>query len=84
VSYQYSNTGLPDVYINNKDNSFKNIGQKMFPNTYKQEFGNIYSSILEDFDNDGFADLFVWHANGTTAAEPVKFRFYKGQKKITD
>jgi hypothetical protein len=84
VSYAYSNTGLPHVYVNNQDNSFKYVGQKMFPDTYKQEHGNIYSSILADFDNDGFQDLFVWHANGTRSVDPVKFRYYRGQKKITE
>ncbi|NBP58730.1 VCBS repeat-containing protein, partial [bacterium] len=82
VSYSYSNTGLPHVYANNKNNSFTYIGQKMFPNTYTEEYGKIYSTTLHDFDKDGFMDLVFWPANGITTTGNLKFRFYRGQRKL--
>lgn len=82
VSYSYSNDGLPHVYANNKDNSFTYLGQKMFPDTYTQEFGNVYSTVLHDFDKDGFMDIVFWPANGVNTTSNLKFRYFKGQRKL--
>lgn len=82
VSYSYSNDGLPHVYANNKDNSFTYLGQKMFPDTYTQEFGNVYSTVLHDFDKDGFMDIVFWPANGVKTTGNLKFKFYRGQRKL--
>lgn len=82
VSYSYSNTGLPHVYVNNKDNSFTYIGQKMFPDTYTVEYGNVYSTLLHDFDKDGFMDFVFWPANGIKTEGKMKFTFFKGQRKL--
>lgn len=84
VSYPYSHNGLPHIYINQKDNSFKYIAQNMLPDTYSAEFGNSKSTVLEDFDNDGYQDLFYWVANGFTGNKEMTFRFFRGQKSITE
>jgi hypothetical protein len=78
IVYPYNKTGLPHVYLNNKQNGFTYAGQSMFP-TASLTWGNSASSILHDFDKDGIPDLFIWPANGITSPT-VTYKYYKGQK----
>lgn len=78
IVYPYNKTGLPYVYLNNKQNGFTYAGQSMFPTT-SLTWGNSASSILHDFDKDGIPDLFIWPANGITSST-VTYKYYKGQK----
>lgn len=76
VVYPYTSTGLPHVYLNNKNSGFNYIGTAQFPEV--QQVDKAWTSILHDFDGDGIKDLMVYPSTATS----TKWRYYKGQKNL--
>jgi hypothetical protein len=83
VIYSMTNNGLPLVYLNDHNSNFVLVNQNEFPTDTTQQTGNLYSSLLHDFNNDGIMDLLVVpvdYSNSTTVA----YKFYWGNKVLTN
>ena len=80
IVYPYNTTGMPYVYINNKNYGFNYLGQSVFP-AIPENWGNTASSILHDFDKDGISDLVVFPANGVSG-RTFNYLFYSGKKLL--
>ena len=80
IVYPYNTTGMPYVYINNKNYGFNYLGQSVFP-AIPENWGNTASSILHDFDKDGISDLVVFPANGVSV-RTFNYLFYSGKKLL--
>jgi len=81
IKYPYNKTGLPFVYLNNKNNGFEYIGNKMFPDT-SNDWATEATTLLHDFDKDGVADLLVWPGTPVNFKDKVSFQYYRGNKKL--
>jgi len=86
VRYPFSPSGLPLIYINNKNNGFTYYGMTNLPNKPTGwNTGNAASasSILHDFDKDGYMDLLVFAAQDVPSyIRNITYKFYRGQKKL--
>jgi len=85
VRYPFSKSGLPLIYLNNKNNGFTYYGVTNLPNRPTGwEINNHAnaSSIMHDFDKDGFMDILVFAAQDVTNVKNVTYKFYRGQRKL--
>lgn len=85
VTYPYSATGKPFVYINNKRGGMRYIGEAPFP-TPSPEWSNSGMSLLHDFDHDGVVDDVACPCSGRTSLfnNDLTFRYYHGVAKLPD
>lgn len=70
------NSGIPVVYLNNKNNKFLKLSQSFFANI--PSASDVARSILSDMDGDGISDLVVF----TLQSKPQIIRVHKGLKKL--
>jgi len=85
VKYPYSTDGLPAIYINTKQNSFKYYGKTNLPSTktgWEISGKKNASSLLHDFDKDGFSDLLIYAPQDVIDVKTITYKFYKGQKPL--
>ncbi len=85
VRYPFSKSGLPLIYLNNKNNGFTYYGTTNLPNKPTGwEINNLAnaSSIMHDFDKDGFMDILVFAAQDVLNVKNVTYKFYRGQRKL--
>jgi hypothetical protein len=85
IRYPFSKDGLPLIYINNKNNGFTYYGTDKLPKNStgweKAELRNA-SSLLHDFDKDGFLDLLVYAPHDVIDVKNLTYKFYRGNKSI--
>lgn len=86
VRYPFTSSGLPLIYINNKNNGFTYYGTNNLPNKptgWNTGLAKSASSVLHDFDKDGFMDLLVFGAQDLPKNMPnITYKFYRGQRKL--
>lgn len=85
IKYPFSVDGLPNIYINNKQNGFTYYGKTNLPkNTLGWEVNGKKNaaSLLQDFDKDGYSDLLIYAPQDVHNIKSVTFKFYKGQKPL--
>jgi hypothetical protein len=70
------NSGIPVIYLNNKNNKFSKLSPSLFANI--PSAGDVARSVLADMDGDGINDLVVF----TLQSKPQIIRVYKGLKKL--
>jgi len=67
VMYAYNSTGIPIIYLNNKNNGLTRadiILSNEFPNV-PQNWGTFITSIYQDLNGDKIPDLLMWPGNDT-------------------
>jgi FG-GAP-like repeat len=79
----FSETGLPIIYLNNKNNGFEYLDLSKYVPAKNTGWGAA-SAMYHDFDKDGIADLLLYPGNSYTSLEGKdKWIFYKGNKNIS-
>lgn len=82
VLSSFTKTGLPEVYLNDKDGSFTATEIKV---DHSVSFAIDGFSIVDDFNNDGLMDLVTMPANGQSLTDSVSmstFAYYHGTTTI--
>lgn len=85
LRYPHSKNGLPYIYLNTKNNGFKLYDATNLPSvtTGWQSNSNINAtSIVHDFDKDGFADILIYPHMDVKDVSNVTYKFYRGQKAL--
>ena len=85
LRYPHSKNGLPYIYLNTKNNGFKLYESANLPSvvTGWQTNSNINAtSIVHDFDKDGFADILIYPHMDVKDVSKVTYKFYRGQKAL--
>lgn len=83
VVYPYNDNGLPFVYLNNKSNGFRYIGQTNLPRPSLPYAGtNAVTSIYQDVDGDVIADLLIFPGNPFNPSGVISYKFFKGLRPI--
>lgn len=88
IMYPFTNDGLPFIYLNNKNGGFNYYGKNNLPSTsniqwQSDKYNDLYnynSSIIHDFNHDGFTDILVFPANYGLNTSWINLRLFMGQK----
>lgn len=79
VMHTFRKSGLPVIYLNQKNNFFKKFETSNFPIPDQSAYEN--SSIIEDMDGDGIVDLILYNRENTIDGK-INFNIYKGKKVL--
>lgn len=87
VRYPYNVDGLPWIYLNNKAGGFTYYGKSNLPIITKLGWENgspnaSGTSLINDFDHDGYADILLYPFGSSVANSFIKYRFFRGQKTL--
>ena len=77
--HTFRKSGLPVIYLNQKNNVFKKFETLNFPIPDQSAYEN--SSIIEDMDGDGIVDLILYNRENTVDGK-INFNIYKGKKVL--